>query len=98
MIDQDVLERIAQCRKYANDDSMCGVDIGRSGPCHADWYWDEVADTLQSLLDENEALREVADAAKDLDAVYYIRESFEGEIVDRFVEALAKWEALNEKP
>ena len=60
-----IQEMIEQCRVYANDDRMCGVDIGRSGPCTADWYWDEVADKLESLFTEITAYQVAAQKVID---------------------------------
>ena len=61
---EQIQEQIAQCRKYADSQTMCGFDAGRSSSCYADWFWDEVADTLQSLLDRIEVLERVREAAK----------------------------------
>jgi len=60
-----IREQIATCRRNADDQTMCGVDVGRTGPCHGAWQWDDVADSLQSLLDENERL--TADAKRLFD-------------------------------
>ena len=60
---EQIQEQIAQCRKYADSQTMCGFDAGRSSSCYADWFWDEVADTLQSLLDRIEVLERVREAA-----------------------------------
>lgn len=46
----EIRQQIERLRKLADDQKLCGVDIGRTGQCHASWEMEEAADTLEKLL------------------------------------------------
>jgi len=84
-----IREQIATCRRNADDQTMCGVDVGRTGPCHGAWQWDDVADSLQFLLDENERLKERAEKAE-------VQGIAEGRIVAKCNARIEKLEKVRE--
>ena len=42
----DIVERL---RRNADDQTICGVDAGRTGQCHASYTMDEAADEIERL-------------------------------------------------
>lgn len=63
MSDFNKIEReIARLDTASDDQSICGVDAGRTGPCHAGWTMEEAANSMRLLLDVARAADEYYEA------------------------------------
>ena len=62
----DIREQIKRLREIEDDDSICGVDCGRTSSCNAAYAIGEAADTMEAMLEVVEALDEYRDSLRDL--------------------------------